>query len=74
LEHGQLFSKEKILGHQGSARGKEQPDERQQLRILQELAFLPAVRTEFLRSTGSRGGEQRRDSCQSGDRPAASAV
>jgi hypothetical protein len=54
LEHGQLFSKEKILGHQGSARGKEQPDERQQLRILQELAFLPAVRAEFLRSTASR--------------------
>jgi hypothetical protein len=47
IPHGQLFSKKKVLGHQGGARGKEQPDERQQLRILQELAFLPAFGPNF---------------------------
>ena len=52
LEQGELFSKEQILGHQGDTRGKEQPDECQQLRIRQELVRLSAVRTEFLRRTG----------------------
>jgi AcrR family transcriptional regulator len=32
-------------------RGKEQPDERQQLRILRELVRVSAVRIEFLRTT-----------------------
>jgi hypothetical protein len=52
LEQDQLFSEEKILGHEGRAGGKEQPDARQQLRILQELGCFSAVRTEFLRTTG----------------------
>jgi hypothetical protein len=34
-------------------RGKEEPDERPQLRILQELVCLSAVRTEFLRTTAA---------------------
>jgi len=51
LEQGELFSKEQILGHQRDTGGKEQPDECQQLRILQELVRLSAVRTEFLRRT-----------------------
>jgi hypothetical protein len=47
------FAEEQILGHQGVARGTEQPDERQQLRILQELERLSTLRTEFLRTTGT---------------------
>ena len=57
LEQGELFSKE--LGHQGDTRGKEQPDECQQLRILQELVRLSAVRTEFLRRTAVIPGRDR---------------
>jgi hypothetical protein len=38
LEQGKLFPEEQILRHQGDMRGKEEPDERQQLRILQDLA------------------------------------
>ena len=38
LKQGKLFPEEQILGHQGDMRGKEEPDERRQLRILLDLA------------------------------------
>ena len=47
LEHGKLLSQKQILGYQGGTRGEEQPDERQQVRILQELARHLALRTDF---------------------------
>ena len=47
MEQAWLFAEEQIPGHRGDMRGEEQPDERQQLRILQELVRLLAVRAEF---------------------------
>jgi hypothetical protein len=52
LKQGELFSQEQILGDQGNTSGNEQPNQRWQSRILQELVGFAVVPTELLRSTG----------------------
>ena len=49
LEQRELFSKKEILGDESDPGTKEQTEERQQLRILQQVAG----RTEFLRRTAT---------------------
>ena len=52
LEERELFSQEKILGDERDPRTKEQTEERQQLRILQQAASLDRI---FADHTGSAG-------------------
>ncbi|MEO8052628.1 MAG: mechanosensitive ion channel domain-containing protein [Acidobacteriota bacterium] len=53
LEQGKLSSEEQVLCDQRTTGGNQQPNECQQLRILQELVCSSSVQTEFLRTTGT---------------------